>query len=176
MLIKKIAILFILLTSCFQLVNAQDKVKFESTVSVGTFSYFISLVMVKPGPNWKGDYLPREPGTGIILSTINGINISENFHFGAGISYANIKGTSGLLILGDIRADFSKKPFSLFLYINPGYSHFWNQYEGGTDTGMFDFGIGGRYKVLKKSKALFSIGLLSMQMNSYVTAKLGYTF
>jgi hypothetical protein len=172
----KNTILFLLLTISYLTSSAQDKVKFESTASFGTFSYFVALVMVKPGPNWKGYYLPREPGTGILLTSTNGISVYENFHFGAGVSYANIRGTSGLMIFGDIRADFSKKPFSMFLYINPGYSHFWNQYEGGTDTGMFDFGIGGRHIIFGKSKVLFSIGLLSMQMNSYISAKLGYTF
>ena len=169
-------ILLLILAISYLTLNAQNKIKFESTAGVGSFSYFTSLVMVKPGPNWQGYYLPREPSTGILLTSTNGICVSENFHFGAGISYANIKGTSGLIIFGDIRADFSKKPFSLFLYVNPGYAHFWNQYEGGTSTGMFDFGIGGRQKVFKKSKVLLSVGSLSMQMNSYISAKLGYAF
>ncbi|NOU46097.1 MAG: hypothetical protein HOO86_03440 [Bacteroidales bacterium] len=172
---KKMIIL-LLLTISYLICDAQEKVKFESTASVGTFSYFLALVMVDPGPNWRGYYLPREPGTGLLLTSTNGIRVFENFHFGVGISYANFRAISGLMIFGDIRADFSKKPFSMFLYVNPGYSHFWNQYEGGTDTGMFDFGIGVRHKIFVKSKVLFSIGLLSTQMNSYLSSKLGYTF
>jgi hypothetical protein len=156
---------------------AQGNVKFESTAGVGTFSYFVGLVKVDPGPGWKGYNLPREPGTGFLISTSNGLSIFDFFHVGIGTGYAKINKTSGLMLFADLRADFSKKkPFAMFLYINPGYSHFWNQYEGGTGTALFDIGLGTRLKVLAKSKALLSLGLLSMQQNTYVSAKLGFTF
>jgi len=97
-------------------------------------------------------------------------------HVGIGAGYANFSKTSGMMLFGDIRVDFSKKPFAVFAYVNPGYSHFWNQYDGGTGTAMIDFGLGARYNVFRKSKVLLSFGLLSMQQNSYIPVKLGYTF
>lgn len=169
-------LLIVLLTFVFQTCFSQGKIKFESTASIGTFSFLTGLVMVDPGPGWEGYNLPREQKTGIQAATINGISISEFFHIGIGAGYANFDKKNGLMLFGDIRADFSKKPFAVFAYANPGYSHFWNQYDGGTGTAMFDFGFGARYKVLQKSKALISVGLLSMQQSTYISVKLGYTF
>lgn len=170
------AFLTVFLLLNYLAVHAQDKIRFRSTVNIGTFSYFTSLVMVDPGPGWNGYNLPRHPGTGIRVSITNGICISDLFHIGIGAGYANFSGISGMMLFGDIRADFSKKPFAIFAYVNPGYSHFWNQYEGGTGTAMFDFGLGARHKIFAKSYALLSIGLLSMQQNTYISVKLGYTF
>lgn len=169
-------VLFALLIICYLIGFSQNRAKFESTINVGSLTYFVSLVMVKPGENWQGYYLPREPGTGILIASSNGFCLRENFHFGVGVGYANIKGISGLMVNGDIRIDFSKKPFSTFLYINPGYSHFWNQYKGGTDSMLFDFGFGGKFKVINSKNVMISVGLLSMQMNTYFTSKVGFTF
>ena len=169
-------ILIFMLAFGFLTSKAQENIKFESTASIGTFSFLTGLVMVDPGPGWEGYNLPREQKTGIQAATINGISISEFFHIGIGAGYANFDKKNGLMLFGDIRADFSKKPFALFVYANPGYSHFWNQYDGGTGTAMFDFGFGARYKILEKSKALISVGLLCMQQSSYISVKLGYTF
>ena len=165
-----------MLAFTFQTCFSQGKIKFESTASIGTFSFLTGLVMVDPGPGWEGYNLPREQKTGIQAATINGISISDFFHIGIGAGYANFSKTSGMLLFADLRADFSKKPFALFAYANPGYSHFWNQYDGGTGTAMFDFGLGARYNVFSKSKVIFSFGLLFMQQNSYIPVKLGFTF
>jgi len=165
-----------MLAFTFQTCFSQGKIKFESTASIGTFSFLTGLVMVDPGPGWEGYNLPREQKTGIQAATINGISFSEFLHIGIGAGYANFSKTSGMLLFADLRADFSKKPFALFAYANPGYSHFWNQYDGGTGTAMFDFGLGARYNVFSKSKVILSFGLLFMQQNSYIPVKLGFTF
>lgn len=173
--VKYLCVFFLVIT--FLSAQSQGNIRFESTVNAGTVTYFTGLVMVDPGEGWQGYYLPREAGTGIQLTSSNGISISDNFHLGVGAGYAYISKTSGLMLFADLRADFSRrKPFAMFAYFNPGYSHFWNQYDGGTGTAMLDFGLGVRYKVMAKSKIMLSAGLLSMQMNTYISMKLGYTF
>jgi hypothetical protein len=160
--------------------NAQEKIKFESTASVGSFSYFFGFVDVCPFYGSEYD-LPRTGKTGIQVSISNGICIKDKLHFGLGIGYANYDGINGLMGFSDNRIDFSKKPFAMFFYFDPGYSHFWSQYAlnnsgGGTGTFMIDFGLGARYKVFNTRKAIISTGLLLMQQNIYIPLKLGFTF
>lgn len=170
----------IILTISTLIGNSQEKIKFETTAGVGTFSYLFGFVEVYPFYGIDYD-LPRTGKTGIQVSISNGINIKEKLHFGLGTGYGNYNGINGLMVFSDMRIDFSKKPFAVFLYLDPGYSHFWSQYAKnnsgrGTGTFMVDFALGARYKVFNTRKALISTGLLLMQQNIYIPLKLGFTF
>lgn len=184
-LIKITFLLFLLIFSC--LISSAQKIKFENTVRIGSFTYFFGIVDVNPF--YGIDYnLPRTNKTGFSISNASGIVINDKFHFGVEVGYANYLepispfGISGLIALSDIRIDFSKKkPFTMFFYFDPGYSHFWNPYAinnsgNGTSSFLLDFGLGARYKVFDTRKALISTGILLMQQNIYIPLNLGFTF
>ncbi len=154
---------------------AQRTSRFESSFFVEKLTYFIHGRTVDAGPDWKGYYLPAQ-ANGFRLTSINGWVFKEMVHTGLGLSYARIAGINGMMAFADLRADFSTKRFTPYFYLNPGYSHFWNQYEGGTATFLFETGLGVGYRLKGKSRILASVGLLGMQQKGYLTGKIGCTF
>ncbi|PMD90349.1 hypothetical protein BWI97_22935 [Siphonobacter sp. BAB-5405] len=154
---------------------AQRTSRFESSLFVEKFNYFIRGRTVDPSPDWKGDYLPPQ-ANGFRLTSVNGWVFKEMIHAGLGLSYARIAGINGMMAFADLRADFSTQRFTPYFYLNPGYSHFWNQYEGGTATFLLETGLGAGYRLKGKSRILASVGLLGMQQKGYLTGKIGCTF
>ncbi|MDQ1090033.1 hypothetical protein [Siphonobacter sp. SORGH_AS_1065] len=155
---------------------AQQSLKFESTLAVEYFSHLTTMLQVDPGPGWKGYYLP-EDSQGFKITSMNGIVKNQSLHIGLGLSYARLAQVDGALAFVDMRFDFSKKRLAPYFYLNPGYSHFWNQYEGGTGSFNWENGLGARYRIRGKSSVLASVGLAIMQQGSmFLTTKVGYTF
>ncbi|WP_420155150.1 hypothetical protein [Siphonobacter sp.] len=154
---------------------AQRTSRFESSLFVEKLTYFIHGRTVDAGSDWKGYYLPAQ-ANGFRLTSVNGWVFKEIIHTGLGLSYARIAGIKGMMAFADLRADFSTKCFTPYFYLNPGYSHFWNQYEGGTATFLFETGLGASYRLKGKSRILASVGLLGMQQKGYLTGKIGCTF
>jgi hypothetical protein len=96
---------------------------------------------------------------------------------GIGAGLGRIKAIHGILLFADMRLDFSRKPVSMFAYLNPGYSHYWNSYyHGGIGSVMTDIGLGLRCKELLGGRLLFSAGLLFSHANGYFSSKVGFTF
>lgn len=170
---RKIFILLLLiLPFC---ASARKLPKLESTVGVGTFTFLYGLVDVDPGPNYRGDYLPENDKIGIQIFTNNGFTLAKRLHLTVGLGYANYDGTSGALVSGNFMADVLKTRFTPVIYANAGYSHFWNQYPGGTGTGILELGGGVKYKLLKHALTL-TAGNQIMQRNQYFAVKAGFTF
>ncbi len=72
------SILYILLLNTIILTcQAQDHVKFESTIATGLFPFHRGIVDIDPGPNWKGDYLPHNDKTGFRVGSINGVCVKN---------------------------------------------------------------------------------------------------
>jgi len=69
----KYRLIILILTFCSLTGFSQGNIIFESTASIGTFSFLTGLVMVDPGPGWEGYNLPREQKTGMLVTTTNGI-------------------------------------------------------------------------------------------------------
>ncbi len=156
--------------------QAQQRIKFESTLAVEYFNHLTTTLQVDPGPDWKGYYLP-EDSQGFKVTSTNGIVKNESLHVGLGLSYARLAQINGVLGFADLRLDISRKRFAPYLYLNPGYSHFWNQYEGGTGGFNWENGLGGRYRIKNTGSILASAGLAFMQQGSiFFTTKVGYTF
>lgn len=148
--------------------------KFETSVEAGSFTYLAGAVAIKPGPNWKGYYLPRKSGTGFQMSSVNGFAVSKKTYMGIGLGFANFDGISGLQVYGNMRFRMNNSTFSPYFYFDPGLAHFWNQYPGGTSTFLLNLGIGVDRKIGDKSLRLSS-GLQFMQQNVYVPVRIAFT-
>ncbi len=158
------------------LASAQNEVTFESTLAVEYFNHLFTGLKADINEDWKGYKLPQD-SQGFKITSLNGIVKNQSLHIGLGLSYARLAQINGALGFVDLRFDFSRKRFAPYLYLNPGYSHFWNQYEGGTGSFNWENGLGARYRIRNKSSILASLGLAFMQQSStFMTTKIGYTF
>ncbi len=114
---------FILTFVAGTIAQAQQRIKFESTLAVEYFNHLTTTLQVDPGPDWRGYYLP-EDSQGFKVTSTNGIVKNESLHVGLGLSYARLAPMNGALGFIDVRLDFSRKRFAPYVYLNPGYSHF----------------------------------------------------
>jgi len=139
---KKILLVFAVLLLVLP-VSAQEKTKYECTTYAGTFVYLFETMYID---SWDPLYqkgLPNKPSVGANFSVVNGIRLNQKFHLGIGLGYGRIETINGLMLFADMRLDFSQKPVSMFAYLEPGYSHFWNSYyDGGIGSAMTDIGLG----------------------------------
>jgi hypothetical protein len=135
--------------------NAQTQYKIKLETAYLPFAS--RGVKVDPGPNWKGYYLPKNENA-VSLNLVNGIVIRNRLFVGLGLGYFNFEGIDGLTVFSDFEYYFFKnKKIKPFLNLNIGYCHIWNQYDGGTATGLVAFGAGLQYQYSKK----MSFGLQS---------------
>ena len=150
--------------------------KFQSRAAIGSFTYGVGIMTVKPGPGWKGYFLPRRNEVGVLLTTSNGFVFDSLIYLGIGVSYARYASFNGILASVDFVVDFEKqKRKGEFLYMSPGFSHFWNLYPGGTSTGLFELGLGYRWLLSHGHHLRFSIGLMGMQQSTFIAGRIAYT-
>lgn len=141
-------------------------------VETGVLSFQGHIVDVDPGPNWKGHNL-NENQNGVTLEIINGISIKNKLALGVGLGYLNFEGTNGYSVFGDLRYVPLKSKISPLLNIRAGTSRIWNQYEGGTRTGLFEVGFGVSYRLKDRSALYFSSGVQFTQQALLIPIRLG---
>jgi hypothetical protein len=170
--------LFVFLLSVLVLpALAQSNNKYECTITAGTFVYLFETLYIHSEDPLFQKGLPNRPSVGASLAVVNGIQMSRNFHLGVGAGLGRVKNINGVTLFADMRLDFSQKPRSLFAYLNPGYSHFWNPYyDGGIGSVMTDIGLGFQCKEVLGGRLLISAGLLFSHANGYLSSKVGFAF
>jgi hypothetical protein len=62
------------------------------------------------------------------------------------------------------------------LNFRAGYSHIWNQYEGGTGTPLIEPGIGVAYRLKNKNSLLLRTSLVVTQQVAFFAVRLGLSF
>ena len=157
-----------------KLAYSQDAHKFNSAIELGNFST-IGHIPVKPNlDTWTGYPLPGTH-TGFSISSINTYNFSKRGAIGAGIGYANYTGYSGFLAYTQLKVKGLDRKVNPIGFINLGYSFFWNHYEEGSSSFLFDFGVGAQYTFANNKTLQLSTGLMIMQLGFYWPVKLSYT-
>ena len=152
-------------------VNAQPQ--YVAKVGMGYIQYAYRLVMVDPGPNWKGNYLNSD-NNGFGVNVMNGIAFGNRKGFvGIGLGYLNFEGVNGVSVFGDFEYLPLKTKLTPLLNVKFGYNHIWNQYEGGTGTMLSEFAFGLNYQLTPKLDIYLKTGMLFMQHSFLVPAFVG---
>jgi hypothetical protein len=137
--------LLILLSFLFYLNSGTAQIKYSGKLEIGNIQNLGNIVTVDPGIDWRGYYLNQ--GTkGIRLDWINGININQKLFTSIGVSYLNFEGINGFSLYSDLEYIPLKNTFSPLLNLKIGYSHIWNQYDGGTKTPFVELDLGNYFK------------------------------
>ncbi len=132
--------------------------------------------MLTLGPSWRGYNLDNNQN-GIDLNFVNGISSSSGRGFvGVGVGYLNFEGINGVSLFSDFENVPLRGKFSPILNLKIGYTHIWNQYDGGTGSGLVEFGIGEGYKVTEKLNFFLKSGLLITQQSFLIPIRLGVRF
>jgi hypothetical protein len=119
-----------------------SQTKHFTKVEVTSLRFQNRTLTVDPGPNWKGYNLDNGQN-GLELCLQKGIQSRDRFFAGLGAGYLNFEGINGLSLFADLALVWpTNKKVSPFIAIKPGYSHIWNQYQGGRGTGSIETGAG----------------------------------
>lgn len=170
---KSITTAIIMLALVFSL-NAQ--VQYVAKVETGYIQYAYRIVMVDPGPNWKGNYLNSD-NNGFGINLMNGITFGAKKGFvGVGLGYLNFEGVSGVSVFGDFEYLPLKTKLTPLFNFKIGYNHIWNQYEGGTGTPLSEFAFGLNYRLTPNLDIYVKTGMLFMQHSFLVPAFVGVRF
>lgn len=133
-----------------------------------------NTVQVDPGPGWKGNYLNNN---GIDINFINGLTCANKKIFaGLGLGYLNFGGTNGISVFADLEYLPLKTKLTPLLNVKSGYSHIWNQYDGGTGTMHTEFGIGLNYKLTEKFGLCLKSGMLFTQQAFLIPINIGFRY
>jgi hypothetical protein len=166
-------ILFTSLLFLASIANAQIRYCVKLETSYLPFAY--TTIKVEPGPSWKGYYLNNKQN-GISINLINGIMLQDRILVGLGFGYLNFEGIKGLSLSSEFEYYFLKrKRLNPLLNLKIGYSHIWNQYEGGKSTAYTSYGAGLQYQCSKKLSINLHSGLLFTQQSLFYPISLGAT-
>lgn len=164
--------LFVLLFLVCNTTKAQSRYRFGFESG---YQHFIgNTIIIEPGPGWKGYYLSDQ--SGFDLNVINGVQFGEHFKAGIGTGYMNfnqVHGASGFL---DLNCNLFVSRLRPFVSARFGYSHLWNQYPGGSGTGLVEFGIGLMYSADSGKVFYFKTGALFMQQSLLAPLRIGMIF
>lgn len=141
-------------------------------IELGYLKYSHRNITVKPGPNWKGYYLNNDQNAFVVDATLVK-TLSNKIFAGFGLNYLNFEGINGLSGFGDIEYLPLSKTFSPLLNLRLGYSHIWNQYEGGTGDALVETLIGINYKLIEKIQVYLKTGFVVTQQSSLIGIKFG---
>jgi hypothetical protein len=142
---------------------------------IGYLNFQNQSLRVDPGPNWKGYYLNNDPN-GIDLNIAYGINFRNRLYAGIGLgllSFEDIQGGDAFAVI-----DYSllKTSFAPFLHFRSGYSHIWNQYEGGRGTAITEIGGGLKLRISPKFAVSLRSGIMLTQQTFFIPVVAGFNF
>jgi hypothetical protein len=152
------------------------QVRYSGKVEVSYFDFRYRMVQVDPGPGWKG-YNLNQDQNGIGLTSINGLDLVKDKLFaGVGLSYLNYENTHGMAVFSDVEYAPLNTRLTPLLNMKFGYSHIWNQYDGGSGTGLVDFGGGLRYRVTQRLSIYARSGVQFAQQCVFIPVSIGVKF
>lgn len=154
--------------------NGLTQVEYSGKVETGYLKFIGNTIDVDPGPDWKGYHIENE--NGIDLSLINGIKLKNKIFTGIGLGYLNVEGNEGYSIFADLEYLPLKSRLTPLLNMKMGYNHLWNQYENGTGSVLFEFGVGLDYRILESNGIYIQSGFLMTQQSLLIPLRLGFRF
>lgn len=156
--------------------STKSQIKYSGKIECGYIKYLTNVVMVDPGPNWKGYNLDNEQN-GIDINLINGISTLNNRLFtGIGLGYLNFEGINGLSAFTNFECLPLKTKITPLINLKIGYSHLWNQYEGGKGTLLFELGTGVNYSITEKQDIYWKFGIMLTQQSALIPISIGFRF
>jgi|GEM_PF-3628523 len=119
-------------------------------------------------------HLPPGPATGLRLAAAGGYRFRRGLFLGASVSYLRYQQVNGAQLALSTMNDFSRKPTSLFLYTDIGYTHFRNQQPAGAQSSFWESGLGWRRTFAARQLRL-GAGILAFRQDAFATIRVGYT-
>ncbi len=150
------------------------QIKYGGKIESSSLQFLGHTVSIDPSEAWQGYNLKGDNGWSAALS--NGIAMDNRFYSGMGLSYFNFKGIHGVAYYLDIDILTSPKRLSALINLNLGSSQVWNQYKGGTHTGLFQLSLGTQYRIKENSAIYIKVGALFTQQSVLIPIALGYKF
>ena len=154
--------------------NGLTQVEYSGKVETGYLKFIGNTIDVDPGPDWKGYHIENE--NGIDLSLINGIKLKNKIFTGIGLGYLNFEGNEGYSIFADLEYLPLKSRLTPLLNMKMGYNHLWNQYENGTGSVLFEFGVGLDCRISESTGIYIQSGFLMTQQSLLIPLRLGFRF
>lgn len=153
--------------------NVRHFIKLES----GYMHYLTNIVTVEAAPGWKGYYLHNKQN-GFDVNAMYGWDFNEYLYVGLGTGYLNFQGTQGVSTFSDVDIYVSNSYVNPYFNIKLGYSHIWNQYDGGRGTFLGQFGLGVNFKFDKYSYLSFYVksGVMLTQQSLLIPVGIGVKF
>ena len=172
--IKKSIIYFWLIIIYSNVVTLQAQSRYLGDFHMGPLLFITNTITVDPGPNWLGYSLDKE--SAYTLSTSHGILWKGVFFTGLGAEFQQFQGKQGLSGFLSFATHPTNKKFSLTWRLKIGYSHLWNQYEGGTSSKYIAPGLGVVWNVSARIALELTTGFTWMQQSLLWPLEVGFRF
>lgn len=171
---RNLTLIFSLILFLFISSTVFSQINYSLKAEAGYIRYGNNTIQVDPGPGWKGYNLNGQ--NGIEICAVNGVKYHNKLYAGVGVGYLNFDGIHGFSVFPELEYVPLKTRFSPLINIRVGYSHLWNQYEGGTGTtlGEFDFGV--NYRISEEMDVCIKFGLLYTQQSRLIPLIVGFRF
>ncbi len=152
-------------------IEADAQVKYSIKTEVGFLKYQFHTIRVDPGPDWKGYYLDNKDG--IDVGLVNGIEFNQILSVGIGARYFNFEGYNGLALYSDFEYLPLRSRLTPLINLQVGYNHLWNQYHGGTGTGLGELNVGLYFRLTDKAGFYAKSGFLLAQQSFIIPIRGG---
>jgi len=139
--------------------------------------YLTHTINVDATPEWKGYYL-TDIQRGFDVNAMYGWDFNEYLYVGLGTGYMNFHGINGVSAFTDVDVYVSNTYINPYLNVKLGYSHIWNQYEGGTGSflGQFGLGVNFRFDVYSYLSFYVKSGVMFTQQSLLIPVGVGVKF
>lgn len=154
----------------------QAQVGYAGRIETGYQYYLFRAITYEAGPDWQGYYLSQNQ-SGFSIATSHGLCFAnQKLYTGIGLGYLNFQGTDGASVFGDLEYLPFKTKVTPLVFLRLGYSHLWNQYEGGTGSTHAEFGLGVNYRIKEHFGLYIKSGFTITQQAFLVPVALGFRF
>jgi hypothetical protein len=154
--------------------KVEAQVSFWGKLEGGYLGFQHATIDIDPGPGWQGMYLET---SGLEVSVTGGLSFaSQHLFAGLGMGYLNFQCVHGILAFTDFEYLPLKKRISPLVNLRLGYSHLWNQYEGGTGTLLASVGAGVNYRMTSRLSLYLKSGVMITQQALLLPATIGLRY
>jgi hypothetical protein len=158
---------------------------------LGYTRFLEHAVQIEAGPNWQGYYIEYQDA--ITANIAGGVRLGDHFTAGLGLGYQNFEGNNGVSLYADLEFYLTRLKFyegteeqpvismikpsiRPLVYIRAGGNQLWNQYEGGTQSGVGEIGLGLEYNFQAGYRIYLKGGIAVMQQSFLAPFGVGMRF
>lgn len=149
--------------------------KFVKSIDISCHNFQFRTIQYDVSENGQG-YNLRNKENAVEASFSYALKLKERFQMGLGLGYINYESINGLTAFSGFKLFALKRKISPFAALRIGYNHIWNQYQGGSGTGLIEFGAGISYKLIEKLNISIASGVIFTQEAQFVPIKLTLSF